>query len=160
MTYLLLIRRLDDEHRREENKANTTKRPMERRIYPEGNDPKGRPYESLRWSRFKDMAPSEMFVIVAGTRVAEANLNGRARRRASACRRGTSRPMATTPCAAGRRSAFCHKSLLVFVAKALHQRGCGGASICPKYVLFFGQIKMPHRSICRALLRSTASTAS
>ena len=64
MTYLLFIRRLDEEQTREENRANTTKRPMERRIYPEGNDPKGRPYDSLRWRRFKDAAPAEMFVIV------------------------------------------------------------------------------------------------
>ena len=64
MTYLLFIRRLDEEQTREENRANSTKRPMERRIYPEGKDPKGRPYDSLRWGRFKDAAPAEMFTIV------------------------------------------------------------------------------------------------
>ncbi len=64
MTYLLFIRRLDEEQTLAENRANATGRPIERRIYPEGNDPKGRPYESLRWSRFKDTAPAEMFVTV------------------------------------------------------------------------------------------------
>jgi type I restriction enzyme M protein len=37
---------------------------MERRIFPEGNDAKGRPYEDLRWSRFKHQAPAEMYTIV------------------------------------------------------------------------------------------------
>ena len=38
---------------------------MERRIFPEGADPKGRPYEDLRWSRFKNLAPAEMFAVVS-----------------------------------------------------------------------------------------------
>src|SRR4051812_38246646 len=50
ITYLLFIRRLDDLHTLEENKANRLKRPMERRIFPDGDDPKGRPYDDLRWS--------------------------------------------------------------------------------------------------------------
>ena len=37
---------------------------MERRVFPEGKDPKGRPYEDLRWSRFKHFAPAEMFAVV------------------------------------------------------------------------------------------------
>ena len=37
---------------------------MERRIFPEGNDRLGRPYADLRWSRFKNFAPAEMFVVV------------------------------------------------------------------------------------------------
>jgi len=60
ITYLLFIRRLDDLHTLEENKANRLQRPMERRIFPEGVDPKGRPYEDFRWSRFKHFAPEEM----------------------------------------------------------------------------------------------------
>lgn len=36
ITYLLFLRRLDDLHTLEENKANRLKRPMERRIFPEG----------------------------------------------------------------------------------------------------------------------------
>ena len=54
ITYLLFLRRLDDLHTLEENKANRLKRTMERRIFPEGNDARGRAFESLRWSRFKN----------------------------------------------------------------------------------------------------------
>ena len=64
ITYLLFLRRLDDLHTLEENKATRLKRPMERRIFPEGTDSRGRAYDTLRWSRFKNEAPSEMFVIV------------------------------------------------------------------------------------------------
>jgi hypothetical protein len=47
LTYLLFIRRLDDLHTLEENKANRVKKPMERRIFPESTDAKGRAYERL-----------------------------------------------------------------------------------------------------------------
>ena len=64
ITYLLFLKRLDDLHTLEENKANRTKKPLERRVFPEGNDPKGRPYEDLRWSRFKHFAAAEMYEVV------------------------------------------------------------------------------------------------
>jgi type I restriction enzyme M protein len=64
ITYLLFIRRLDDLHTLEENKAARLKRPMERRTFPEGVDPKGRDYDALRWSRLKNFAPAEMFTVV------------------------------------------------------------------------------------------------
>jgi type I restriction enzyme M protein len=64
ITYLLFLRRLDDLHTLEENKATRLKRPMERRIFPEGKDSRGRAFESLRWSRFKNESPSEMYVVV------------------------------------------------------------------------------------------------
>ena len=64
ITYLLFLRRLDDLHTLEENKANRLKRPMERRVFPEGQDPKKRPYDDLRWSRFKNMEAREMFEVV------------------------------------------------------------------------------------------------
>lgn len=64
ITYLLFIRRLDDLHTLEENKAVRTGKPIERRIFPEGDDDRGRPYGDLRWSRFKDFAPAEMFAVV------------------------------------------------------------------------------------------------
>jgi type I restriction-modification system DNA methylase subunit len=64
ITYLLFLRRLDDLHTLEENKANRLKRPMERRIFPEGEDIKERSYDDLRWSRFKHFAAPEMFVVV------------------------------------------------------------------------------------------------
>ena len=64
ITYLLFLRRLDDLHTLEENKSARLKRPMERRIFPEGNDAKGRSYEDFRWSRFKHFAPAEMYAVV------------------------------------------------------------------------------------------------
>lgn len=64
ITYLLFIRRLDDLHTLEENRANRLNIPMERRIFPQGNDTKGRPYEDFRWSHFKHFAPAEMFTVV------------------------------------------------------------------------------------------------
>lgn len=64
ITYLLFIRRLDDAHTLEESKATLLKKPMENRIFPEGKDPKGRDFDDLRWSRFKNFAPAEMFVVV------------------------------------------------------------------------------------------------
>src|SRR4051794_3019026 len=64
ITYLLFIRRLDDLQTLEENKANRLKKPMEREIFPAGTDAKRRPYEDLRWSRFKNFAPAEMFEVV------------------------------------------------------------------------------------------------
>ena len=64
ITYLLFIKRLDDLHIAEEAKARTLKRPMERRVIPEGKDPKGMPFEDLRWSRFANKAPAEMYEIV------------------------------------------------------------------------------------------------
>jgi len=65
ITYLLFLRRLDDLHTLEENKSARLKRPMERRVYPDGADAKGRPYDELRWSRFKHLAPAEMFTVVS-----------------------------------------------------------------------------------------------
>jgi type I restriction enzyme M protein len=64
ITYLLFLKRLDDLHTLEENKSVRLKKSMERRIFPDGNDPKGRPYADLRWSRFKNLAPAEMYVVV------------------------------------------------------------------------------------------------
>ncbi len=40
ITYLLFLRRLDDLHTLEENKSTRLKQPMERRVFPEGNDPR------------------------------------------------------------------------------------------------------------------------
>ncbi|WP_238272123.1 type I restriction-modification system subunit M [Methylobacterium cerastii] len=69
ITYLLFIRGLDDAHTREENKANRLGKPMERRIFPAGKDDIGKAgglaYEEMRWSRFRNKAPAQMFAIVA-----------------------------------------------------------------------------------------------
>jgi len=64
ITYLLFLRRLDELHTLEENKSNRLGKPMERRIFPEGNDARGRDYNDLRWSRFKNFAPAEMHTVV------------------------------------------------------------------------------------------------
>ena len=64
ITYLLFVRRLDDMHTLEENKANRLKKPMERRVFPEGKDDQGRSYEDCRWSRFRHFAAAEMFTVV------------------------------------------------------------------------------------------------
>ncbi|EKX55906.1 Type I restriction-modification system, DNA-methyltransferase subunit M [Rhodobacter sp. AKP1] len=64
ITYLLFIKRLDDLHTLEENKSRTLGTPMQRRIFPEGADAKGKPYEDLRWSRFKNFDPRVMMEVV------------------------------------------------------------------------------------------------
>ena len=64
ITYLLFLRRLDDLHTLEENKAVRLGKPIERRLFPDGRDAKGRPYNDLRWSRFKNFTPSEMYTVV------------------------------------------------------------------------------------------------
>jgi len=64
ITYLLFIKRLDEMQSLEEHKAATFNTPLERRIFPEGNDPRGEPYETLRWKNFKGLEPREMFRIV------------------------------------------------------------------------------------------------
>ena len=51
ITYLLFIKRLDDLHTLEESKAETLGIPMERLVFPKGNDGRGRPYADMRWSR-------------------------------------------------------------------------------------------------------------
>lgn len=65
ITYLLFIKRLNDLHTLEENKANRLGEPMQRRIFPEGRDDQWRKYDDLRWSRFKSAEPTEMFEVVS-----------------------------------------------------------------------------------------------
>lgn len=65
LTYLLFLRRLDELHTLEENKANRLKQPMERQIFPEGLDSRGCNYNDYRWSRFKHLAPASMFEVIA-----------------------------------------------------------------------------------------------
>ena len=65
ITYLLFIKRLDDLQTLEENKATNLGIDIERRIFPEGSDEKGRPFADLRWSRFKHFEPKEMFEVLA-----------------------------------------------------------------------------------------------
>src|SRR5437660_3392954 len=65
ITYLLFLRRLDELHTLEELKATRLKKPIERRIFPEGKDSKRLPYDQLRWSRFKNQEPRKMFEVVS-----------------------------------------------------------------------------------------------
>jgi type I restriction enzyme M protein len=64
ITYLQFIKRLDELQTVEERKAAQLKILMERRIFPEGKDERGRAYEDLRWSRFKSFEAREMFKVV------------------------------------------------------------------------------------------------
>lgn len=69
ITYLLFLRRLDDLHTLKENKANRLKKPIEDPIFPEGNySPNGsgreRPYNDLRWSKFKHFEAGEMYSVI------------------------------------------------------------------------------------------------
>src|SRR5438552_3134930 len=68
ITYLLFLKRLDDLHTAEELKANRLGTPMERRIFPDGKDdhPRNpRSYEDYRWSRFKNLAPADMYELIS-----------------------------------------------------------------------------------------------
>ncbi|MBO6940945.1 MAG: SAM-dependent DNA methyltransferase [Deltaproteobacteria bacterium] len=57
LTYLLFIKRLDELHTLKERKATRTKKPIEEPIFEEEQD-------HLRWSRFKETAPEQMFETV------------------------------------------------------------------------------------------------
>jgi type I restriction enzyme M protein len=68
ITYLLFIKRLDELQTAEELKANRTNKPLERRMFPEGNDdhPRNpRLYEDYRWSRFRNFAPADMYELIS-----------------------------------------------------------------------------------------------
>lgn len=65
LTYLLFIKRLDELHTLEERKAVKVGGGVARRVFLEGTDAKGKSYEDLRWSRFKNFAPAEMYEVVA-----------------------------------------------------------------------------------------------
>ena len=64
ITYLLFLRRLDDLQTLEENRSARLGRPIERRIFPAGSDPRGKPYAQMRWSRFKHTEAREMCTVV------------------------------------------------------------------------------------------------
>ena len=70
LTYLLFIKALDEQQILAENKANRTGEPIEEDTFPAGEEfrpegrAEGRPYRDLRWSRFKNLPPAEMFDVV------------------------------------------------------------------------------------------------
>ena len=57
LTYLLFIKRLDELHTLKERKAAHTGKPVEEPVFAPGQD-------ALRWSRFKETAPEQMFATV------------------------------------------------------------------------------------------------
>src|SRR5882672_8574247 len=65
ITYLLFLKRLDDLQTLEELKAQRLKKPIERRIFPEGKDPRKMPYDQFRWSKFKNLEAREMYTMVS-----------------------------------------------------------------------------------------------
>ncbi|MGW9309293.1 type I restriction-modification system subunit M N-terminal domain-containing protein [Saccharomonospora azurea] len=65
LTYLLFLKRLDELHTRELNRAEPTGEPMRRRMFPEGADPRGRSYEDLRWSNLRNKDPRDMYTVMA-----------------------------------------------------------------------------------------------
>ena len=65
ITYLLFLRRLDELETLEERKSTQLKRPMERRIFPAGEDRLKRPYDQFRWSRFKHFEAREMYTVIS-----------------------------------------------------------------------------------------------
>lgn len=59
ISYLFFIKELDEKHTREERKANRLNRPIENPVFDE--TPK---QQNMRWSKFKDFAPGEMYRVV------------------------------------------------------------------------------------------------
>ncbi len=59
ISYMFFIKELDEQHTREEKKANRLNRPIANPVFDE--TPK---QQNMRWSKFKHFAPSEMFKIV------------------------------------------------------------------------------------------------
>ena len=57
LTYLLFIKRLDELHTLKERKAARTKKPVEEPVFGKGQ-------AHLRWPRFKETAPEQMFATV------------------------------------------------------------------------------------------------
>src|SRR5205814_2559416 len=65
ITYLLFLKRLDEQEIAQELKANREKKPMQKRFFPTGKDSKKRPYQDFRWSRFKNMEAREMYTVMS-----------------------------------------------------------------------------------------------
>ena len=78
ITYLLFIRRLDDAHTLEENKATVLKKPMVNRVFPAGKDSRGRNYNDLVeekvWSRLGAGSSAYMTVDRTGFAMASGGL--------------------------------------------------------------------------------------
>ena len=65
ITYLLFLRRLDEEHVRQLHIAEQFGTKPERVIFPKGKTDKGVSYEKLRWKHFKDTEARQMYDMVS-----------------------------------------------------------------------------------------------
>ncbi len=65
ITYLLFLKRLDEQEIAEELKANREKKPMQKRFFPDGKDNKKRSFQDYRWNRFKNFDPRDMYTVVS-----------------------------------------------------------------------------------------------
>jgi type I restriction enzyme M protein len=65
ITYLLFLKRLDEQEIAEELKANREKKPTQKRFFPEGKDNKKRSFQDYRWNRFKNTDPRDMYAVVS-----------------------------------------------------------------------------------------------
>src|SRR5450759_564551 len=65
ITYLLFLKRLDEQEIAEELKANREKKPMQKQFFPEGKDSKKRSFQDYRWNRFKNTDPRDMYAVVS-----------------------------------------------------------------------------------------------
>src|ERR1039457_5319416 len=65
ITYLLFLKRLDEQEIAEELKANREKKPMQKRFFPDGKDSKKRSFQDYRWNRFKNFDPRDMYLVVS-----------------------------------------------------------------------------------------------
>ena len=65
ITYLLFLKRLDEQEVAEELKGNREKKPMRKRFFPEGKDSKKRSFQDYRWNGFKNTDPRDMYVVVS-----------------------------------------------------------------------------------------------
>ncbi|MBB5063148.1 class I SAM-dependent DNA methyltransferase [Granulicella mallensis] len=65
ITYLLFLKRLDEEQTLAEAKARQLSQPLDRRIFPEGNDRLKTPYAHLRWSYLRTQESRAQFDLVS-----------------------------------------------------------------------------------------------
>jgi len=64
ITYLLFLKRLDEDQTRAENRANRLSEPLTKVIFPQGTDGKGRSYQDFRWSHFRNESKENMFALL------------------------------------------------------------------------------------------------
>jgi hypothetical protein len=98
ITYLIFIKRLDEMQELEERKATTLGKPIERRIFPEGFDGRGKPT--------KEGEPKDS----VGPSATAQSVNSPAQRKASACPKLISRQPATTSRSTDTRRSSTRKS--------------------------------------------------